>query len=86
MQFGVTHHLIGNYVRHDDLPAPAADVKAPWYSIEHNFVMESGDGALAAAADHRQGARRAAGNSASRTGLSLYFSPVPAIRKDIIGR
>jgi hydroxyquinol 1,2-dioxygenase len=42
VQFGVTRHLIGNYVRHDDEKAPAADVKGPWYSLEHTFVMEAG--------------------------------------------
>ncbi len=41
-QFGVTRHLIGNYVRHDSETAPAGDVKGPWYSLEHTFVMEAG--------------------------------------------
>ena len=40
VQFGVTRHLIGNYVRHDEARAP--DVKPPWYSLEHTFVMEKG--------------------------------------------
>jgi len=42
VQFGVTRHLLGNFVRHDSGPAPAADVTAPWYSLTHNFVMEKG--------------------------------------------
>jgi hydroxyquinol 1,2-dioxygenase len=42
VQFGVTRHLIGNYVRHENEPAPAADVKGPWYSLSHTFVMEPG--------------------------------------------
>ena len=42
MQFGVTRHLIGNYVRHENEKAPAADVKGPWYSLEHVFVLERG--------------------------------------------
>jgi catechol 1,2-dioxygenase len=42
VQFGVTRHLIGNYVRHENEKAPAADVKGPWYSLGHTFVMESG--------------------------------------------
>ena len=42
MQFGVTRHLVGDYVRHED-DAPAADVNGPWYSLDHNFVMEPGD-------------------------------------------
>ncbi len=46
VQFGVTRHLIGNYVRHDDGRAPAADVTPPWYSLEHRFVMEQGTARL----------------------------------------
>jgi hydroxyquinol 1,2-dioxygenase len=42
VQFGVTRHLIGKYIRHDEPRAGAADVKPPWYSIEHTFVMEKG--------------------------------------------
>ena len=41
-QFGVTRHLLGNYVRHENEPAPSADVQGPWYSLEHTFVMERG--------------------------------------------
>ena len=46
VQFGVTRHLIGGYVRHDEPCASAADVKAPWYSLKHTFVMESGTARL----------------------------------------
>jgi hydroxyquinol 1,2-dioxygenase len=42
VQFGVTRHLIGNYVRHANGKAPAADVTGPWYSLDHTFVMEPG--------------------------------------------
>jgi hydroxyquinol 1,2-dioxygenase len=42
VQFGVTRHLIGNYVRHENEPAPAADVSGPWYSLDFSFVMEAG--------------------------------------------
>lgn len=42
VQFGVTRHLIGNYVRHTEACPRAADVKPPWYSLEHTFTMESG--------------------------------------------
>ncbi|MGH6674395.1 MAG: dioxygenase [Xanthobacteraceae bacterium] len=46
-QFGVTRHLIGDYVRHDGTErAPAADVGAPWYSLKHSFVMEHGAASL----------------------------------------
>jgi protocatechuate 3,4-dioxygenase beta subunit len=41
VQFGVTRALIGDYVRHDG-PAPAADVKGEWYSLDQTFVMEKG--------------------------------------------
>jgi hydroxyquinol 1,2-dioxygenase len=46
VQFGVTRHLIGNYVRHENEPAPAADVSGPWYSLDFTFVMEAGSGRL----------------------------------------
>ena len=46
MQFGVTRHLIGNYVRHDEPRAGAPDVTPPWYSLEHVFVMENGTARL----------------------------------------
>jgi catechol 1,2-dioxygenase len=46
VQFGVTRHLIGSYVRHDGEPAPAADVAGPWYSLEHTLVMEPGQSKL----------------------------------------
>jgi catechol 1,2-dioxygenase len=45
-QFGVTATLIGHYVRHENEPAPAADVKGPWYSLHHEFVIEPGDAKL----------------------------------------
>jgi len=46
VQFGVTRHLIGEYVRHDNEPAPAPDVSGPWYSLQHTFVMEGGPSRL----------------------------------------
>ena len=42
VQFGVTRHLIGDYIRHDEPCPRAGDVKPPWYSLEHTFVMEKG--------------------------------------------
>jgi hydroxyquinol 1,2-dioxygenase len=42
--FGVTQALIGKYVRHENEPAP--DVKGPWYSLDHNFVIEPGEAKL----------------------------------------
>jgi catechol 1,2-dioxygenase len=41
-QFGVTRALIGNYVRHENEPAPAADVTGPWYSLDFDFTLEPG--------------------------------------------
>jgi hydroxyquinol 1,2-dioxygenase len=46
VQFGVTKHLIGNIVRHDAPRPGAPDVKAPWYSLEHTFIMEKGEAHL----------------------------------------
>ena len=46
VQFGVTRHLIGNYVLHQNGKAPAPDVTAPWYSLAHNFIMETGESKL----------------------------------------
>lgn len=49
VQFGVTKALVGQYVLHQDEPAPAADVKGRWYSLDHHFVIAEGDDALPAA-------------------------------------
>jgi hydroxyquinol 1,2-dioxygenase len=46
VQFGVTRALIGNYVRHDNGRAPAADVEPPWYSLDYTFPMEAGEARL----------------------------------------
>jgi protocatechuate 3,4-dioxygenase beta subunit len=46
VQFGVTRALIGNYVRHDNGPAPAPDVEPPWYSLDYTFPMEPGEARL----------------------------------------
>jgi hydroxyquinol 1,2-dioxygenase len=46
VQFGVTKALIGNYVRHDNGPAPAPDVDGPWYSLDYTFPMEPGEARL----------------------------------------
>ena len=42
-QFGVTKALIGHYVKHEGGPAPAPDVVGTWWSLEHTFVVESGE-------------------------------------------
>jgi hydroxyquinol 1,2-dioxygenase len=46
VQFGVTRRLIGNYVRHEDQRAPAADVQGVWYSLAHSFTMQRGTSSL----------------------------------------
>ena len=46
VQFGVTKALIGEYVAHENEPAPEADVQGRWYSLEHRFVVARGDDAL----------------------------------------
>jgi len=42
VQFGVTRALVGNYLRHENEPAPAADVQGPWYSLDFTFTIEPG--------------------------------------------
>ena len=42
-QFGVTLGSVGHYVLHENEPAPDADVKGPWYSLEHTYVLEPGE-------------------------------------------
>ena len=43
VQFGVTRALVGNYVRHEAGPAPAADMTGPWYSLDYTFAVEAGE-------------------------------------------
>jgi hydroxyquinol 1,2-dioxygenase len=45
VQFGVTRHLIGNFVKHEG-PAPGANGTGTWYSLDHNFVMDAGPSKL----------------------------------------
>ena len=42
-QFGVTRGLIKHFQAHDGEPAPAADVKGAWYSLEHTFIVQPGE-------------------------------------------
>ncbi|MDB5750025.1 MAG: catechol 1,2-dioxygenase [Ramlibacter sp.] len=46
VQFGVTQALVGEYVLHEDQPAPDASIAGPWYSLEHRFVVTPGEAAL----------------------------------------
>jgi catechol 1,2-dioxygenase len=45
-QFGVTPALTGNFVRHDEPHPTERDVVAPWYSLDHVYVMEPGKAVL----------------------------------------
>jgi hydroxyquinol 1,2-dioxygenase len=46
VQFGVTRALVGEYVLHENEPAPSPDVQGRWYSLEHTFVITRGEAAL----------------------------------------
>jgi hydroxyquinol 1,2-dioxygenase len=46
VQFGVTRHLIGNYVRHDEPRTGDPGVTPPWYTLTHTFVMTKGTARL----------------------------------------
>lgn len=41
--FGVTRALVGDYRRHVQGEPPAADMRAPWYTLNYRFVMEAGE-------------------------------------------
>ena len=45
-QFGVTRALIGDYVHHENEPAPDPEVTGEWYSLDFTFTMEPGDDSL----------------------------------------
>ncbi len=44
--FGVTRALVGDYRKHESGQPPAADVKAPWYTLDYTFHVEPGDSSL----------------------------------------
>ena len=46
VQFGVTKALIGDFVHHDAPHPTAADVVAPWYSLDYVYKMEAGEAVL----------------------------------------
>jgi hydroxyquinol 1,2-dioxygenase len=46
VQFGVTQPLVGQYVLHDNEPAPSGDIQGPWYSLAHHFRIEAGEAKL----------------------------------------
>ena len=46
VQFGVTHALVGDFVRHDDPHPTESDVRGPWVSLDYLYVMEPGEAVL----------------------------------------
>jgi catechol 1,2-dioxygenase len=42
-QFGVTRALLGNFVAHQNEPAPNPEVTGTWYSLQHIFVLQRGE-------------------------------------------
>ncbi len=46
VQFGVTKALIGDFMRHDAPHPTAADVVAPWYSLDYVYRIEAGEAVL----------------------------------------
>lgn len=46
VQFGVTQALLGNFERHGGPHPTEPDVKEPWYSLDHVYVMEPGEAVL----------------------------------------
>jgi hydroxyquinol 1,2-dioxygenase len=46
VQFGVTQALLGQYVLHENEPAPSDDIQGPWYSLDHHFKIEAGEAKL----------------------------------------
>ncbi|MFM0006847.1 dioxygenase [Paraburkholderia dipogonis] len=46
VQFGVTQALVGQYVLHENEPAPSGDIQGPWYSLAHHFRTEAGEARL----------------------------------------
>ena len=52
VQFGVTKALLGNYVRHNTGSPPAPGVKAPWYTLDYTFKIDTGTAHLPLAPIH----------------------------------
>ncbi|MDB5458601.1 MAG: Catechol 1,2-dioxygenase [Caulobacteraceae bacterium] len=46
VQFGVTRALVGEYRRREGPHPTAADIAAPWYSLDYVFTMEPGEARL----------------------------------------
>lgn len=46
VQFGVTRALVGRFEQHDGGTPPAPDVRGPWCTLAHRFVVEPGESRL----------------------------------------
>ena len=46
VQFGVTHALMGDCIRHTDAHPFDSSVSSPWYSLDYQYVMEAGETVL----------------------------------------
>ncbi|MUL78994.1 catechol 1,2-dioxygenase [Mycobacterium sp. CBMA226] len=46
VQFGVTRALVGDFRRHDEPRPSNPAVSAPWFSLQHTYVMEPGESRL----------------------------------------
>ena len=46
VQFGVTRALTGKFVHHDGVHPSVPGVAAPWYTLDHTFVLEPGEAKL----------------------------------------
>jgi len=46
VQFGVTRALVGNFVRHDETHPEDPGTGTPWFSLDHEYVMERGEAIL----------------------------------------
>jgi catechol 1,2-dioxygenase len=46
VQFGVTKALLGDFARHDEPHPLHGYVGAPWWSLDHTYVMEPGEAIL----------------------------------------
>jgi hydroxyquinol 1,2-dioxygenase len=43
VQFAVTQKLIGNFVRHDEASPVLHDMPTPWFSLDYDFILETGE-------------------------------------------
>lgn len=46
VQFGVTRTLMGNFVRHEETHPTDPTIVTPWWTLDHDFVIESGEAKL----------------------------------------